>query len=309
MTSSNAIAATSNFPIPQPQPEQKYISSCNLIWRQQKLLVKLFPQFNQPYMSSLDNQQRLVECLRRSPIQLIRLDPDMSEMQIRLWADASYQANKSVYLKLPVAEVIAKKRRSFNWFVKRLSDWFVAFSLLMLLMPLMVFLSIIVAISSPGPVFFQQWRVGERGKLFRIYKFRTMVVDAEKLHHQLMANQNGLHKLNNDPRLTKVGAWMRKYSFDELPQLFNVLRGEMSLVGPRPWALYDAIRLGSEGKKRLNALPGITGAWQVQARSTLLDINAVNNLDLNYLHNWSLSQDLKILLLTFPKVLSGFGAF
>ncbi|MUL35716.1 heterocyst development glycosyltransferase HepC [Gloeocapsopsis dulcis] len=308
MSSSNAIAIKPDFSIQPNQPEN-YLSSCNLIWRQQKLLVNLFTHFKQPYMSSLDSQQRLVECLRRSPIQLIRLDSDMSETQIRLWADASHQANKSVYLRLPTAEVVAKKRRSFNWFLKRLSDWVAALGLLMLLMPLMMMLSLLIYVSSPGPIFFQQWRVGERGKLFRIYKFRTMVVDAEKLHHQVMANQNGLHKLENDPRLTSVGVWMRKYSLDELPQLFNVLRGEMSLVGPRPWALYDAIRVSAEGKKRLNALPGITGAWQVQARSTLLDINAVNSLDLDYLHNWSLAKDLKILLQTFPKVLSGFGAF
>lgn len=291
------------------QQQDECVSSCNLIWRQQKLLVNLFPQFKQPYMPSLDNQQRLVECLRRSPIQLIRLDPDLGETQIKRWADASRQASKAVYLRLPSAEVITRKRKSFSWFLKRLNDWLAACILLLLLMPLMVLLSLLIYVSSPGPIFFQQWRVGERGKLFRIYKFRTMVVDAERLHHQVMANQNGLHKLKDDPRLTRVGAWMRKYSLDELPQLFNVLRGEMSLVGPRPWALYDAMRLSAEGKKRLNALPGITGAWQVQARSTLLDINAVNQLDLDYLYNWSLAQDLKILLQTFPKVLSGFGAF
>ncbi|MBE9190697.1 sugar transferase [Gloeocapsopsis crepidinum LEGE 06123] len=308
MSSFNAIAIESDFPVLQNQQDNG-VSPCNLIWRQRKLLVKLFPQFKQPYMPSLDNQQRLVECLQRSPIQLIRLDHNLSEVQIQLWADASHQANKSVYLKLPAAESIAKKRKSFNWFFKRCSDWLAAIVLILLLMPLMGFLSLLVYLSSPGPIFFQQWRVGERGKLFRIYKFRTMVADAEKLHHQLMANQNGLHKLVDDPRLTPVGAWMRKYSLDELPQLFNVLRGEMSLVGPRPWALYDAMRLSAEGKKRLNALPGITGAWQVQARSTLLDINAVNNLDLDYLHNWSLGRDLMILLQTFPKVLSGFGAF
>jgi len=308
MSSFNAIAIESDFPVLQNQQDIG-VSPCNLIWRQRKLLVKLFPQFKQPYMPSLDNQQRLVECLQCSPIQLIRLDHNLSEAQIRLWADASHQANKSVYLELPAAESIARKRRSFNWIVKRCSDWLAAIVVLLLLMPLMVFLSLLVYFSSPGPIFFQQWRVGERGKLFRIYKFRTMVVDAEKLHHQLMANQNGLHKLADDPRLTRLGAWMRKYSLDELPQLFNVLRGEMSLVGPRPWALYDAMRLNGEGKKRLNALPGITGAWQVQARSTLLDINAVNSLDLDYLHNWSLARDLMILLQTFPKVLSGFGAF
>jgi len=136
-----------------------------------------------------------------------------------------------------------------------------------------------------------------------------MTIDAEEQHHQVMGDQSGLHKLVADPRTTSIGKWLRKYSLDELPQLFNVLRGEMSLVGPRPWALYDALRIDEAGKTRLNALPGITGAWQVETRSQLLDLNAVNKCDLEYLGSWSLIKDLKILLLTIPKVISGSGAY
>jgi len=295
-----------DFPLHQKQ-QDSYLS-CNLIWRQRQLLVRLFQQFKQPYLPALESEQWLVDCLKHSPVQLVRLDLDLSETQLRLWAGACKKGNKAVFLRLPPIQALPKKHSSFSWFFKRLSDWIFATLLLLVLSPVMLGLVIVMCIYSPGPIFFQQWRVGERGKLFRMFKFRTMVVDAEKLHHQVMANQNGLHKLKDDPRLTPLGSWMRKYSLDELPQLFNVLRGEMSLVGPRPWALYDAIRLSHEGRKRLNALPGITGAWQVQARSTLVDLDAVNNIDLEYLHNWSLGQDLKILLLTVPKVLSGFGA-
>ena len=136
-----------------------------------------------------------------------------------------------------------------------------------------------------------------------------MVVDAEQKHHEVMGNSKGLHKLENDPRVTFIGRWLRKYSLDELPQLFNVLRGEMSLVGPRPWALYDALRLSERGKARLNALPGITGAWQVGGRSNQLDLDAVTKWDLEYLAGWSLISDLQILLMTIPKVISGFGAY
>ena len=135
-----------------------------------------------------------------------------------------------------------------------------------------------------------------------------MYAGSERLHQKLMVNQNGLHKLKDDPRVTPIGRWLRKYSLDELPQLFNVLQGNMSLVGPRPWALYDSVRISPEQRPRLNALPGITGAWQVQMRSTLLDLNAVNQCDLQYLQQWSLKEDLRFLLLTIPKVLSGFGA-
>jgi lipopolysaccharide/colanic/teichoic acid biosynthesis glycosyltransferase len=173
----------------------------------------------------------------------------------------------------------------------------------------MAVIALLVKTSSPGPIFFSQWRVGERGKLFRIIKFRTMVVNAEQLHHQVMGHQTGLHKLKNDPRVTPVGRWLRKLSLDELPQLWNVLRGEMSLVGPRPWALYDAVRIGVAQRQRLNALPGITGAWQVNGRSHLLDLHLVNSCDLHYLRTWSLWQDLKFLMLTIPKVLTGFGAY
>ena len=129
--------------------------------------------------------------------------------------------------------------------------------LLLVLSPVFFVLAWLILISSPGSLFFRQWRVGKGGQLFQIIKFRSMTMDAEKNHHQVMGNQAGLHKHQDDPRVTNLGRWMRRYSLDELPQLINVLRGEMSLVGPRPWALYDALRLGPSAKKRLKALPGI----------------------------------------------------
>ena len=189
-------------------------------------------------------------------------------------------------------------------------DLSIASLLLVLLSPVLLTIAALIKASTPGPILFRQWRVGQRGKLFRVLKFRTMTVNAEQHHHQVMAGQShtNLHKREDDPRITPLGKRLRKYSLDELPQLFNVLLGEMSLVGPRPWALYDAVRIRPEMLERLNALPGITGAWQVQARSHLLDIDMVNDLDLEYLRNWSLTEDLKILLRTVPKVLSGFGA-
>jgi lipopolysaccharide/colanic/teichoic acid biosynthesis glycosyltransferase len=150
--------------------------------------------------------------------------------------------------------------QSIYWQVKRCLDWLAALTLLVIFSPLMLAIALLIKIFAPGSIFFAQWRVGERGKLFKIYKFRTMQVDAEAQHHELMGEQTGLHKLLLDPRITQLGKWLRKYSLDELPQLFNVIRGDMSLVGPRPWALYDALRLEQSDIKRLNALPGITGA-------------------------------------------------
>lgn len=280
-----------------------------LVWRQRKLIVKQTSEQETIPLSALEHFDSLVDCLSRSPVEMVLLDPTLGDDQLKFWANACQKAGKSAYLRLRSNPQAPHKQRPLYWQTKRILDWAVACLMLILLGPVMLFLAGFMAFSTPGPIFFQQWRVGERGKLFKIIKFRTMVVGAEQLHHQLMSNQTGLHKLQNDPRVTPMGTWMRKYSLDELPQLFNVLRGEMSLVGPRPWALYDAVRITPNLKHRLNALPGITGAWQVQSRSLVTDLNAVNHCDLTYLNSWSLSTDLKFLLMTIPKVITGFGAF
>lgn len=280
-----------------------------LKWRQNHLVLRLASHSERAYLSSPESKEWLVDRLQRSPIQRVSLSPELTETELTLWANACAEVSKAVYLQVPNTPELPKKNKQLLWWVKRAIDWSVATLLLLVFSPLLLTLAVLIRLQSPGPIFFCQWRVGERGKLFRICKFRTMVVDAEQFHHQVMGNQPGLHKHRNDPRVTPLGRWMRKYSLDELPQLINVLRGEMSLVGPRPWALYDALRISSETRHRLNALPGITGFWQVSARSHLRDINAVNQADLQYLRHWSLWQDLKILLMTLPKVMSGFGAY
>lgn len=288
--------------------EDDYLPCHTLESQQAELLVSLTQQAEQPHPLLLKNRQDLTDYLKRLPVTLIRIDQATGEVGLRFWADACKRAGKVAFLQLPLIPKLPRRQSLLGWQFKRLIDWIAAILLLVALSPAMLILAVLVLISSPGPIFFRQWRVGEQGKLFQILKFRTMVVNAEQIHHQVMRNQVGLHKCEDDPRITPLGRWMRKYSLDELPQFFNVLRGEMSLVGPRPWALYDAIRLSPEGQQRLNALPGVTGAWQVGARSTLLDLDAVNQVDLEYLYSWSLAQDLKILLLTIPRVLVGFGA-
>ncbi len=279
-----------------------------ITWRQRKLIVDASATTGS-VLPPLRNPELLVNCLKRSPIKLVKLDLELGEASLKTWANACQLAQKPAFLRIPSIAQLPQKQSPIRWRIKRVIDWLAAAILLLLLSPLMLWLAGLITMFSPGPIFFQQWRVGERGKLFKITKFRTMRVGAEQIHHQLMGKQQGLHKLKDDPRVTSLGRWMRKYSLDELPQLFNVLRGEMSLVGPRPWALYDAMRISPDLQHRLNALPGMTGAWQVQARSHSLDLSAVNRGDLKYLHNWSPSEDLKFLLLTIPKVLSGFGAY
>lgn len=314
MTASGVALTTSKIsileaPLLEKTSRANPLLNCDLKWRQDKLLIRPLNPVQKNCLPALRNEQWFRECLNSSSVQTICLDLDLNETGIKLWADACQAANKQARLRLPALQQLPQKRRPLSWQLKRLADRAAAAVLLLVLSPLMLVLAFLVAVSSPGPIFFQQWRVGQRGKLFRIMKFRTMVVDAEKQHHLVMGAQAGLHKRKDDPRITSVGGWMRKYSLDELPQLFNVVRGEMSLVGPRPWALYDAVRINQECQVRLNALPGITGAWQVESRSTLVDLDAVNRRDLQYLRDWSVAEDFKILLLTVPKVLSGFGAY
>lgn len=296
-------------PIVDISKETDNLSAFRLILSRGRLLLSSFfsnnlgiPKF--PTVS--DN--RMDKYISKVDVKLIRVKPEIGEARIKQLANVCQRSEKSVFLRLPHATELPQKNRAIAWTIKRTIDWLAALIILIVLSPVMLGLAVIVATTSKGSIFFHQWRVGERGKLFRIIKFRTMITDADKLHHAVMTGQTGLHKCEADPRITTVGRWMRKYSLDELPQLFNVLLGEMSLVGPRPWALYDALRINGDGKRRLNSLPGVTGAWQVSARSTMLDLDAVTECDLSYLRHWTLWSDLKILLMTVPKVLSGFGA-
>ncbi|WNZ27460.1 sugar transferase [Leptolyngbya sp. NK1-12] len=311
MSASNVLLTTAKILLLEAPQSSSYDLShhCTVKWRDGKLWVSRAQFQPQMQLPALGNQAWLKSCLNRSPVKLICLDPNLGEEALKLWADACKQAGKTAFLRLPAATELPQKACTLSWRLKRMVDWLAAALILTLLSPVLIAIALLVRFTSPGPILFKQWRVGERGKLFRVFKFRTMIADAETMHHQIMGNQNGLHKHLDDPRITPLGRWLRKYSLDELPQLFNVLRSEMSLVGPRPWALYDAVRITGESQRRLNALPGITGAWQVQARSTLLDLEAVNQLDLYYLTSWSIQQDLKLLLLTIPKVISGFGAY
>ncbi|GFE68220.1 heterocyst development glycosyltransferase HepC [Chroococcus sp. FPU101] len=284
------------------------LTSCTLKWRHHILWIKQAQNLTLT-MPSLSNREWLISCLQHSSAKLVCLDPQLGEARIQFWADACKKANKRVILKVPNRDKFFQKQCSPSWWLKRTLDWIAAFVLLLLLSPLLIILAGLLKITSPGSIFFRQWRVGKGGQLFEIIKFRTMIAGAENLHHEVMKDQQGLHKCENDPRVTPLGAWMRKFSFDELPQLLNVLRGEMSLVGPRPWALYDALRFKSPGKKRLKALPGITGPWQVATRSSLRDLDAVSQCELEYLRNWSLWKDAKLLIMTIPRVVMGSDAY
>jgi exopolysaccharide biosynthesis polyprenyl glycosylphosphotransferase len=193
--------------------------------------------------------------------------------------------------------------------LKRVLDVVGAGLALILLGPALVALGILVRLDSPGPALYAALRAGRKGRAFRCYKFRTMVRDADGLKEKLRGKnqrQGPFFKITDDPRITRVGRWLRRYSLDELPQLWNVLRGEMSLVGPRPHPLDDFSGYAIEHLRRLDVMPGMTGLWQVTARRDP-SFQAGMKLDIEYIRRWSLGMDLRILLKTAAVVLRGSG--
>jgi exopolysaccharide biosynthesis polyprenyl glycosylphosphotransferase len=195
--------------------------------------------------------------------------------------------------------------------VKDLFDRCAATFLLVVLSPLMLAIAVAVKLSDKGPALFTQTRVGKGGRQFRIYKFRTMVVNAESLLSEIWdknENDGVLFKIRQDPRITAIGAKLRKSSLDELPQLINVLRGEMSLVGPRPALPQEAAQYADHVRRRLVVKPGLTGMWQVNGRSELSWDETVR-LDLRYVENWSFALDIQILWKTVSVMLHGSGAY
>ncbi|MBW3085624.1 hypothetical protein KEM60_01827 [Austwickia sp. TVS 96-490-7B] len=198
-----------------------------------------------------------------------------------------------------------------SMFLKSVMDRTLAFLLVLFLSPLLLTVALLIKITDPGPVFFMQKRVGVRGEIFFIYKFRTMCVDAEKRLEALRAQSDGngvLFKMKDDPRVTRVGKVLRRFSIDELPQLLNVLFGDMSLVGPRPPLPAEVEQYEPDALRRLHVRPGMTGLWQVSGRSDLSWEESLR-LDLRYVDNWSPIGDLHILIRTFRAVTHSSGAY
>jgi exopolysaccharide biosynthesis polyprenyl glycosylphosphotransferase len=209
----------------------------------------------------------------------------------------------------PVVALHRRNGRIIGHLLKRIWDLVLSSFLLLVLLPTFVTIAILIAIDSPGPVFYISHRIGKKGRVFSCFKFRTMVANAEQLKETLASlnERDGiLFKIKKDPRLTKIGVVLRKFSLDELPQLFNVLCGDMSLVGPRPPLANEVGRYELEHLRRLEVLPGITGLWQVRARQDP-SFDRYVALDLAYVENWSFWLDLKILIKTTEVVLRGTG--
>lgn len=225
---------------------------------------------------------------------------------------SSFQKLSLTYLNsIPLITCFQADRIKANSVIKRVFDIFASSSMLCLLLPVFIVIGLLIKMESKGPVFYVSKRSGKKGIIFKFYKFRSMVYNADSLKEQIRHKSEvdgPIFKIKNDPRLTKLGAFLRKYSIDEIPQLINVLKGDMSLVGPRPFPVEESEKIEYQHIPRLNIRPGITGLAQIKGRSNL-KFSQWMKWDNWYVNNWSLGLDIKILWLTIPAVFRCKGAY
>jgi lipopolysaccharide/colanic/teichoic acid biosynthesis glycosyltransferase len=194
--------------------------------------------------------------------------------------------------------------------IKKILDVIISTVLLIILLPIFIFIVLLVKTTSKGPIFYKCKWIGKNEKPFTGYKFRTMIPNADNLKTDLLKSNEmtgPVFKMTNDPRITKVGKFLRKYSLDELPQLWSVLKGEMSLVGPRPAGPHEWRKYEDWQKRKLSVTPGMTCLWQINGRNEVHEFDAWVKMDLEYIDKWNLLLDFKILLKTIPVVLKGTG--
>ncbi len=254
-----------------------------------------------------------VDSGRLSAMEDVFLRCDEEGVRTRVVVDFFPHVNSQVYLDWLGSKLLltfsAAPHDEIRLLLKRLTDMAIAAAALVLLLPFMLLIALLIRVTSPGPAIFRQVRCGLNGRRFTFYKFRSMCNNAEELKASLMHlnRKSTAFKIPNDPRLTPVGRFLRKFSIDEWPQLWNVLRGEMSLVGPRPAVPEEVELYQTWQRRRLRMRPGLTCLWALAGRDRL-DFDTWMKMDMQYIDNWSLELDLKILLRTIPRVLTGWGA-
>ncbi len=212
---------------------------------------------------------------------------------------------------IPIFSVEEPILRAWNRRVKRGMDIFLSLGFIAVTFPIWMFSALAIRLDSPGSALFRQRRMGKGEKYFEMYKFRSMTEGAEELRDELEdlnEAQGPIFKIREDPRTTSVGRWIRRWSIDELPQLINVIKGEMSIVGPRPYPITESEQFDTFERRRYDVLPGVTGLAQVSGRSDL-DTDEILRLDLYYIENWSIGLDIEILIKTLPAVVTRKGAY
>jgi exopolysaccharide biosynthesis polyprenyl glycosylphosphotransferase len=254
-----------------------------------------------------------VDSERLAQMEEMMLLCDEEGVRTRVWLDFFPHVNSRVYLDnlgtAPLLTFAAAPHDEIRLLAKRLTDIVLAAAALLLLAPFMLLIAILVRLTSPGPAIFRQQRCGLNGRRFTFYKFRSMVRDAERMKAALehLNQKSTAFKIRDDPRLTAVGRQLRKFSIDEWPQLWNVLKGDMSLVGPRPAVPDEVDRYQRWQRRRLRMRPGLTCIWATRGRDSL-DFDTWMKMDMQYIDNWSLALDWKIILRTIPRVVTGKGA-
>jgi lipopolysaccharide/colanic/teichoic acid biosynthesis glycosyltransferase len=275
----------------------------------QYLLGHLTPE-HQPDPASLGTISDLAQVVDEQDIQEVVIATILSPTTLR---EVTARVEPVVRGPCPLLRLHPARLEFPGLLIKRVFDIFVSAILVVLLAPLIALIAVAIKLDSPGPVFFRHQRVGIGGQRFMMWKFRSMVCDAEarekELLHLNIYGERGTFKLKDDPRITRIGRILRRTSLDELPQLLNVVRGEMSLVGPRPALTNDIDRYEPHHFERLSVVPGITGPWQVGGRNLITDFETVIRLERQYIHNWSIWLDLKIMFRTIRVVIRGEGAY
>ena len=252
--------------------------------------------------------------------ELARLEPVMQHcaevgMRTRVQLEFLPAAYSRIYLEkfrdVLLLSLSSAPDSELRLFFKRIFDVALSFAALIAFSPVLLCIATMIRMTSPGPVLFRQTRCGLGGRRFKLYKFRSMINNAEQMRaelHQLNELDGPVFKISDDPRITTVGRWLRRFSLDELPQLWNILRGDMSFVGPRPAVPEEVEQYEDWQRRRLRMRPGLTCTWVLEGRNHV-DFNRWMQLDLTYIDNWSLWLDFKIFLRTIPIVLSGRGAY
>jgi lipopolysaccharide/colanic/teichoic acid biosynthesis glycosyltransferase len=283
--------------------------------------------FQKPVLGSYDD---LMKILHEMPVEEVVLalpskDLDAAHAMLRLCEEEGIQVRlvsdffRTIIAKFHVNEIYgmpiltfsAAPMKEWQLFVKRLLDVIISAIALIILSPLFLIIIFLIKITSPGPAFYEWKVVGYNRKPFKGYKFRSMLKDADKLKEKLLEHNemNGpVFKMKNDPRITFIGRFLRKFSLDELPQLWSVFKGDMSIVGPRPCLRTELPYFENWHRRKFSVKPGLTCLWQVNGRSNIRDFDEWAKMDLEYIDNWSLWLDFKIMLKTFYTVFSGEGA-
>ena len=286
---------------PHPQTTQTQLP-CALRWRQGRLWVSAVVRGQDMPLPALASPDWFQACLGKSKATAVCIDPSLGTEVISLWAQACLEANKPLFLRIPASPHLPAKQQPLTWQVKRGCDRIAAMLLLAVLSPLMLVVAGLIKLQDGGPIIATQWRVGQRGRLFRVLNFRTVVS-----YNQKLMPQAGIKAPEAKPALTKLGKVLKTTHLDKLPLLVNVLRGELSLVGPHPWAIYETLLLPPEFRTRLHTVPGITGTLQNFANFPMANPKLMHRLalqDLHYLGQWSLWKDLKRLTTTTLQILA-----